>query len=177
MNTVLNSTQILITFLFCFVAHYCLYFCSRRYIYCFTFYLCCFGGGGVGVSFTFSVMCVKPILYWSIQLFGTVWSCKPVLAEFSECERFFFSHGVTVKPEIIFFTELSFAVFSWIFLYNLLLFCFFGWLRTLCVNKIIIIKKLKNDMRFWFITTEASIDLPRNCSHQPVKWLNNGADL
>lgn len=172
MNTVLNSTQILITFLFCFVAHYCLYFCSRRYIYCFTFYLCCFGGGGVGVSFTFSVMCVKPILYWSIQLFGTVWSCKPVLAEFSECESFFSLMVWQLNLRSSF--SLSFPLLCFHEYFFIIFFCFFGWLRTLCVNKIIIIiKKLKNDMRFWFITTEASIDLPRNCSHQPVKWLNN----
>lgn len=34
-----------------------------------------------------------------------------VLAEFSESGSFS-SHGVTVKPEKMFFTELSFAVFS-----------------------------------------------------------------
>lgn len=176
MNTVLNSTQILITFLFCFVAHYCLYFCSRRYIYCFLLVLFWWWW----CRCLFHIFCYVCKTHLVLK-YPAVWYCLVV----QTCPgwifrvwEFFFSHGVTVKPEIIFFTELSFAVFSWIFLYNLLLFCFFGWLRTLCVNKIIIIiKKLKNDMRFWFITTEASIDLPRNCSHQPVKWLNNGADL
>lgn len=97
---------------FCFIAHYCLYFCSRRYIYYFAFYLCCFGGGGV--SHVFCYVCKTHL----VLKYPAVCYCRSSLvvqtsvrAEFSECESFS-SHGVTVKPEIIFFTELSFAVFS-----------------------------------------------------------------